>query len=321
MKRYIFSVLGGLVITIIGLVIYISNNIEKPCLQCLKSKNSKPSELKISDMFIAEPDLCKILTGQKISELLGKPVIKIKSVATGKTHSCQYYLTQNDAAIVNHDYENIREQKKATEYLGIITRTDPQIPMEHFIVYENNGNINKIVLVMNDNEYVSVNRTSSKNITESEIIDLAVKLSNILSDASPRSKIDLMDTPTNIHVPLPQAEDIIRNFINLINENRPSDAVSMMSRTHTIDESEKQAWAVQFNAIDSMIIETIELSQTNTWTDSEQIYKMVLTVKMNPNSAFAQIPYYGWNDGKNIKWITVIKEDNLWKIKEISSGP
>jgi len=125
-------------------------------------------------------------------------------------------------------------------------------------------------------------------------------------------------TVTKSVVPLPQETDIIRTFFNLIEEKRPSDAVGMMAVT---DDSQKQAWAVQFNAIMSMKVLDIAPSMQEEWNETKHTYKVTLDVKMNPNSANAPIPYYGWDNGNNIRWIALEKSGNVWKVQGIATGP
>lgn len=121
--------------------------------------------------------------------------------------------------------------------------------------------------------------------------------------------------------PLPEPEDIIRTFFDLINEDKASEAVMMMAESITSDDSQKQAWAVQFNNISMIKIISIDPSSPENWTDSDHTYKVTLDLKMNPDSSTAPIPYYGWDNGENIRWINIVKEDNLWKIKSIATGP
>lgn len=121
--------------------------------------------------------------------------------------------------------------------------------------------------------------------------------------------------------PLPEPEDIIRTFFDLINEDKASEAVMMMAESITSDDSQKQAWAVQFNNISMIKIISIDPSSPENWTDSQHSYELKLDLKMNPDSSTAPIPYYGWDNGENIRWINLVKEDNLWKIKNIATGP
>ena len=136
----------------------------------------------------------------------------------------------------------------------------------------------------------------------------------------------LITTPTSpaekeSTVPLPQDTDIISSFFTLIETKRPSDAVSMMVSSITNDDSQKQAWAVQFNAIDSLKVIRVEPSMKEDWTETKHTYKLTLDVTMNPNSANEPIPYFGWENGQNIRWVTLVKEGKMWRIEGLATGP
>ncbi len=274
---------------------------------------------KPGDIFKDMTDLCNVLTKEQVSELSGKQVIKTVPLTSGTLHSCQYYLNDSQAIVINNDLLNVENQKKGHEFLGRKIITNPKIPMENFLVIQEDGLINEIYLVLGPNNYVSINRTSSKTLTEDEMISFAIKLAEVVIGKTPLTKSETPPSPTaKAIVPLPQETDIVRNFFNLIAEKRASDAVSMMSVT---DDSAKQAWAVQFNAITSMKVLTIEPSMPNDWTDTKHTYKVTLDVSMNPTSANAPIPYYGWENGQNIRWVSLENVGNLWKIQGIATGP
>jgi hypothetical protein len=43
---------------------------------------------------------------------------------------------------------------------------------------------------------------------------------------------------------------------------------------------------------------------------------------MKPEAENAQpMPYYGWGNGEFVRWITLEKVDNVWKIAGIATGP
>lgn len=188
------------------------------------------------------------------------------------------------------------------------------------MVVQENGLINEIYLVLGENEYVSINRTSGKTISEDEMVTFAEKLAQIVSGMVPITTSNNNDQQPNTTVPLLQEEDIVSNFFSLIAEKKPSEAVSAMSETITNDESMKQAWAVQFNAISSMKVVNIEPSAVEEWSAERHKYKLTLDVKMKADSANAPIPYYGWDNGLNTRWVTIVKENGLWKILEIGTG-
>jgi len=122
-------------------------------------------------------------------------------------------------------------------------------------------------------------------------------------------------------VPLPQEEDIIRTFFNLINEGRPGDAIAMMSEALVGNDTSKQTWGVQFNSFKSVQVNKIESSLQEDWEATSHTYKVTLDVQMKPEAQNAPIPNYGWDNGQNIRWITLEKVENLWKIAAIATGP
>lgn len=116
-------------------------------------------------------------------------------------------------------------------------------------------------------------------------------------------------------VPLPTQEDIVRTFISLISEKRIPEAISMMDSLAVGDESQKQAWGMQLNSFETISLKNIEKNGTDA-------FKVTLTVKMKPESANNPIPYYGYENGDNIRWIGLKKgSDNLWKITGFATSP
>ncbi|MFA6250465.1 MAG: hypothetical protein WC686_03055 [Candidatus Shapirobacteria bacterium] len=311
MKKIFIPVIVGLLV-ITGLVVYLATKREKPCSTCERNaKSGKTEEVKFTDYFRDETDLCNILTSDSVSKLLGKAVTKTNTLTSNTAHSCHYYVNDNQAVIVNYDTLNVEKQKQGHELLDRNIVTNPKILMKHFLVIQDNGLINEIYLVVGENEYVSINRTSGKTISEDEMVSFAAKLSEIVSGIVTLSTSDASDQTANNTVPLPQGEDVVRSFLAVIDEDRPDEAALMMAT----DDSQKQAWAVQFNAISSMKVNKIET------TNDANIYKVTMSVIMKPESATAPIPYYGWENGQNVRWVTMVKEDSLWKIEGLATGP
>jgi len=125
----------------------------------------------------------------------------------------------------------------------------------------------------------------------------------------------------NQAVPLPQETDIIRTFFNLIDQGEAAKAVDMMSRGNTDNDSTRQAWGVQFAAFDAVKVITLEPFHKESWTEKEHLYRTILEVAMNPASAVAAIPYFGYDNGENTRWVQLVRENNLWKIGNLSTGP
>lgn len=123
-----------------------------------------------------------------------------------------------------------------------------------------------------------------------------------------------MDLQKTQEVPPMIEEDVITLFFTLINEKRIPKAVEMLSYSAIPNDSARQAWGVQFNAFDQIKVTKLDRQESNT-------YKVTLDVLMKPESLDTPIPYYGFENGENTRWLTLIKEAGLWKITGIATGP
>jgi hypothetical protein len=95
----------------------------------------------------------------------------------------------------------------------------------------------------------------------------------------------------------------------------------MLAPDQVSSDADKQAWAVQFNAFNSLKVTNIEPALTEDWTDTKHEYKVVLDASMKSEAASAPIPYYGWDNGANTRWVTLVKVGTLWKVSELATGP
>ena len=120
---------------------------------------------------------------------------------------------------------------------------------------------------------------------------------------------------TGSTVPLPTGEDIIRTFINLINEKKIPDAIAIMDETMVPNDQTKQAWGVSFNSFSSINVVSIAEYSKEEWMADQQIYKVVINIAIKPGSNVI------WEQGENIRWIVLQKQAGIWKIHEIATGP
>jgi hypothetical protein len=122
--------------------------------------------------------------------------------------------------------------------------------------------------------------------------------------------------PINLSaVPLPQKEDIVRTFFNLISEGKAVDAVSMLSPNNTDTDGKRQIWAVMFSAFNNISIIKIESAGENT-------YRIDFTAEMKSDTKNVKpTPYYGFINGINTRWVTLEDIGGIWKIQGIATGP
>jgi len=123
-------------------------------------------------------------------------------------------------------------------------------------------------------------------------------------------------------VPLPSAEYITGLFFELINDRRITEAIDMMTNEMAGDDASKQAWGVHFNAIKSINVQSIEPYNEEQWTDAKKVFEVTLEAYVSSEAKDAPIPYYGWHDNPNIRWVSVEKDaSGFWKIAALATGP
>jgi hypothetical protein len=146
-------------------------------------------------------------------------------------------------------------------------------------------------------------------------------LNKNLQKGSPSPMATAEEVVASPQVPLPSGEDVVRTFFNLIGEKRIPEAMGMMDSSMAPDEKAKQIWEANFKSLSSVSVNSIEPWEQEGCPCNRQTYKVTLNITVSPEGASAPIPYYGWNNGSNTRWVTIAKENNLWKMAEIATGP
>ncbi|OGG00027.1 hypothetical protein A2Y99_02200 [Candidatus Gottesmanbacteria bacterium RBG_13_37_7] len=210
MKKGIAPLFIVLAIFLIGGVGLLSTKV----LKKTDVQNQKQSENGISgaesvNIFKDQTDLCVSINKDTVGSLLGKTIIKTESLTDSTLQSCQYYLDETHAMVLNHDYSGIASKIKGHEFLGRKITSNDNIQMRNYVVIQENGLINEIYLVFSDTEFISVNRPNGQLIFDEEIINFAIKLADFFQNGEP----DVVKE-TNNTVPLPQEEAVIINFFS-----------------------------------------------------------------------------------------------------------
>lgn len=134
------------------------------------------------------------------------------------------------------------------------------------------------------------------------------------SSASPLTSSENTNQTATPAVPLPTEEDIIRTFFNLLNEKRIPEAISMMTDNITQNDSLKQQWGVSFNSWEKITLTSIEPYDFE-WTDTKHTYLVNFNLQIKPGMENM------WENGENTRFVTIVKQNNLWKIEGFSTGP
>jgi len=119
-------------------------------------------------------------------------------------------------------------------------------------------------------------------------------------------------------VPFPTGDDVIRTFVQLINEKKIPEAISMMDATLVPSDSAKQQYGVVFNSFSKNLIQEIgpESFGKEEWGEGEERYRVDLQITKKPGSQENL-----WDEGLNTRWITVLKQQDRFMIHDIATGP
>ena len=62
------------------------------------------------------------------------------------------------------------------------TVEDPKIPMRNMVVYQEDGQINSIYLVLSDDKFISIQRSSATTFTSDELINFASNIGQVIKN-------------------------------------------------------------------------------------------------------------------------------------------
>jgi hypothetical protein len=117
----------------------------------------------------------------------------------------------------------------------------------------------------------------------------------------------------------PTGADVIRTFIQLINEQRIPDAIGLMDDNLITSDSDKQQYGVVFNSFASITIQKIGMESFGKEEQGvgEERYRVELLITKKPQSQKNL-----WDEGENTRWITVKKQqESRFMIHDIATGP
>jgi hypothetical protein len=113
------------------------------------------------------------------------------------------------------------------------------------------------------------------------------------------------------------SDDIIRYFFELIDQGITTEAADLLDSSLAPDSNSKQQWKSAFDGFESVEVTSKEPFNEQSWTDSYRIYKVGLNIEIKPERMQELI---NWN-GQGIRWISIIKTDDTWRIGAIATGP
>jgi len=347
MKKIILYIVGGALILGGGIFVYQKINSPKssgtPQSQSQSESQSQfqPQILKKAIKMDPGKAVCDQIPAAVVEGILGEKVERVESIFEEPISICQYYFAGNDFLSLSTGHLSYEEQKQNGQKLGKEIKTNPKIAVEHFITMEKSGSVGEIVLKISDDYFLAVDFFSLRSMhfrkvtSEEFAVAFTVNLVNYLQTGKiNKININFSETePTSGAiedqsftqedsggVPLPEDKELITSFSNLISQGKAKDAVKMLSLQNTSSEEMKKMWQEQFEAMKSVKVLSLEPAMKSSWTDQRREYKVVLDMVMDESSKDAPIPYYGYDQGVNTRFIVLVKEGDKWSIETIATG-
>jgi hypothetical protein len=128
------------------------------------------------DSYYVVEDICGQFTPEFISAALGMDIVQTKPPEIDTLYNCSYYINDNEYLILNLEYLPIENQKKGHELMDRTTSQDSKIPMNNLVVYQADGQVNSIYLVLSDNKFISINRSSGSNLSSEKLVSFAANI-------------------------------------------------------------------------------------------------------------------------------------------------
>ena len=127
--------------------------------------------------------VCEEVPQALVEKIIGKPIVEIKDHSDNDTTGCEYVTNKDtlENVVIVVAYLDAENQKKFYESTGKSVKTDPDIGMPHFYVWdEGKSQIGGIYLLMAPKKYVRVERSSLTAMTNEQSLALAKRVAEII---------------------------------------------------------------------------------------------------------------------------------------------
>jgi hypothetical protein len=137
-----------------------------------------------------------------------------------------------------------------------------------------------------------------------------------------RQQQEMGKAPASPSDKIPSDIDFIQMFFQALQDKNTSLSLGMLDPSNLPDEATLKEWEKYFSSFEKAQVVSVDPENPDSWALNEHTYKVSINVSMIAEAASATIPNYGWQNGDNIRWVTVRRgEDGLWRVLEIATGP
>ena len=122
-------------------------------------------------------DVCGQFTKEFVGNALGRTVARTKASTISGLYNCSYYWDETDEYVMLVlDYLKAVNQKTGQEAMGRKVTEEPAISMRNYVVYQEDGVINSMYLILGDEKFISIQRSSGSNLTTEQLLSFAASL-------------------------------------------------------------------------------------------------------------------------------------------------
>lgn len=121
-------------------------------------------------------DICGQFSREFVENMLGAKITKIEPSKISTVYACSYYLNDKEYVMLALDYLKVENQKIGQEAMGRKVENNPKIPMDNFVVWQEDGAINNVYFILGPEKFLRLERSSGAALDNDNIIDLSAKL-------------------------------------------------------------------------------------------------------------------------------------------------
>jgi hypothetical protein len=111
-------------------------------------------------------------------------------------------------------------------------------------------------------------------------------------------------------------ENFIYDFFEAITQGNTEQYFFMMDKELAGSESTQKMWKTAFSSLEVIKIVSLYPEEEGKWHNKQLLYQAIIYAI--PKSGAA---YYGWDEGKNTRWISIAPTGDSWKITTIATSP
>lgn len=125
--------------------------------------------------YIVE-DICGQFTKEFMENMLGQKNVRIEPPKISTLSNCTYYLDDKEYIMLVLNYLKAENQKIGQEAMGRKVEKNSSIPMDNWVVTQEDGEINSIYFILSPEKFISLQRSSKSALTNDELINFSAKL-------------------------------------------------------------------------------------------------------------------------------------------------